>query len=113
MMIVTTTTMRMIDGDRIDHTDETHAMRRRMRRNTERRGSDVNVRKNESASVMLDQNDTETKKTTSHAGSNTTLTTMIAVVCRTGRIVTRSGSGSGRKYRSVWAGMSEFRASKF
>lgn len=100
MMIATTTTT-MINGDRIDPTDETHAMRRRMRRNDARRGSNANVRKNESVSVMLDQNDTETKRMTSHAGSSTTLTTTIAVACRTGRIVTGSGSENGRKYRSV------------
>lgn len=103
----------MIDGDRIDHTDETHAMRRRMRRNAERRGSNANVRRNESANARLDQNGTETKRTTSHAGSSTTPTTMIAAACRTGRIVTGSGNGNGRKYRSVWAGMSDLSASKF
>lgn len=113
MMIAMTTTTRMIDGDRIDPTDETHAMRRRMRRNDARRGSNANVRKNESVSVMLDQNDTEMKRTMSPAGSSTTLTTTIAVACRTGRIVTGSGNGNGRKYRSVWAGMSDLSASRF
>lgn len=112
-MMIATTTTRMIDGDRIDHTDETHAMRRRMRRNAEMRSSDANVKRNESANVMLDQNDTETKRTTSHAGSSFTPTKMIVVACRTGRIVTGSGSGNGRKYRLVWAGMSDLSASKF
>lgn len=101
MMTVTTTTMTMIDGDRIDRTAETHAMKRRMRRNDARRRPNANVRKNESASVMLDQNDTEMKRTKSHADSSTTLTKTIAVVCRTGRTVTGSGSGNGRKCRSV------------
>lgn len=100
-MTTMTTTMTMIDGDRIDRTDETHAMRRRMRRNDVRRSSNVNVRKTETESVMLDRNDTEMKRTKSHADSSITLTTMIVVVCHTGRTVIGSGSGSERKSRSV------------
>lgn len=100
-MMTATTTMTMIDGDRIDRTDETHAMKRRTRRNDARRRPNANVRKNVSASVKLDRNDTETKRTKSHADLSSTLTRTIAVACRTGRTVTGSESGNGRKYRSV------------
>jgi hypothetical protein len=102
-MTTATTMMTMIDGDHIDRTDETHVTRRRMRRNDARRSFNVNVRKTETESVMHDRNGTEMKRKKSHADSSTTLTKMIAVACHTGHtvIVNGSGSGSGRKSRSV------------
>jgi hypothetical protein len=100
MTTVTTTTM-MIDGDRIGRTDETHAMRRRMRRNDVRRSFNATVRKTENESVMLDRNDTEMKRKKSHAGSSITLTTMIAVACHTGHTVIGSASENGRKSQLV------------
>lgn len=102
-MTTVMTMMTMIDGDRIDRTDETPGMRKRMRRKDARRSSNVNVRKTESESVMLDRNDTEMKMMKSHGDSSTTLMTMIGVACHTDRTVIGSGngSGSGRKSRSM------------
>lgn len=100
-MTTETTMMMKIDGDRIDRTDEIRVMRRRMRRNDARRDANANVKKNGSASVTLGQNGTETKRTTSHVDSSTTPMTMTAVASHTGRTVTGSGNGNGRKCQSA------------